>query len=158
MGSLSTVDRGRVVSWGRSVSRGRSVGWNWSGSVGWSGGRGVGWSGDNNWCWGIGRSGSRGIGRLDLSWVDSFTFILNISNISVLISSVGHNLDAGVRKDNTIRTASLVSITGLSVAKVVGVGVTDSILKSILWRNIRINLHRPIGWIGSWGWRSGSVV
>jgi hypothetical protein len=78
------------------------------------------------------------------------TLILDISNITILISSVGHNLGSGIREDDTVRTAGLVSITVLRVSKVVGVGITDSILKSILGRNIRVDLS-TIGWLGSWG-------
>jgi hypothetical protein len=74
-----------------------------------------------SWGWSICGSWGRSIGRLDLSWEDSFTFILDISNISILISSVGHNLGTRVRKDDTVRSAGLVSITALRVSKVVGV-------------------------------------
>ena len=45
------------------------------------------------------------------------------------------------------------------MAKVVGVGVTDSILKGVLGRNISINLNGSIGWLGSrsvsWCWCRG---
>jgi hypothetical protein len=69
----------------------------------------------------ISRCRGRCIRRLDFSGVDSFTFVLDIRNKTVLISSVGHNLGTGVGEGNTVRSAGPVSITALGVSKVVGV-------------------------------------
>jgi hypothetical protein len=74
----------RGISWGWSICWGWGISWSWS--ISW--GRGIGWS----WGWSIGWSWGRGIGGLGLSWEDSFTFVLDISNITVLISCVGDNL------------------------------------------------------------------
>jgi hypothetical protein len=129
-----------------------------------------------SWGWSICGSWGRSIGRLDLSWEDSFTLVLDISNISVLISRVGHNLDAGIGKDNTVRSTGLVSVTALRVSKVVGVRVTDSVLKVVLGRNISIDLSWSIGGLRSisrgrcwsiswcrgvdwfWSWSVGALV
>ena len=102
----------------------------------------IGWS----WGWSIG-------GLRVLSWEDSFTLIFDISNITILISSVGHNLGARVGEDNSVRSTGLVSITALRVSKVVGVRVTHSILKVVLGSNISIHLSWGIGWGRgiSWG-------
>jgi hypothetical protein len=104
---------------GRSWSRSRSVSsdWSWCWSINWSWGwsRSRSRSGSRPVCWSRGRS----IGCLDLSRVDSLTLILDISNITILVSSVGHNLGAGIREDDTVRSASFVSIPVLSMSKVV---------------------------------------
>ena len=112
-------------------------------------GRSVDWS----WGWGISWSWGRGISSLgSLSWEDSLSFIFDISNKSILISSVGHNLCTRVGKGNTVRSAGPVSITALRVSKVVGVGVTHTIFKVVGWGSIRVDL--------SWGisrpWSIGS--
>ena len=116
-------------SWSRPVcrSRGGTIGWDWS------------WS----------------IGRLGLSRENCLTLILDISNITIFISSVGHNLGTGVRKDNTVRSTGPVSITALRVSKVVGVGVTHSILKVVLGSSVSIDLNWSwsIGRFRSWGIR-----
>ena len=103
----------------------------WGGSVSW------------DWCWGRGSS----IGGLDLSGEDSFTLILDIRDKAILISSVGHNLGAGVREVDTVRSTGPVSITALRVSKVVGVGVLDSILKVVLGSCVSIDLN--------WNWSIG---
>ena len=123
-------------------------------------GRSVDWS----WGWGISWSWGRGIGSLgSLSWEDSLSFIFDISNKTILISSVGDNLCTGVGKGNTVRSTGPVSITAFRVSKVVGVGVTHTIFKVVGGGSIRVDLNWSIsrcwgiGW--SWGidWSRGIV-
>merc|ERR1719270_300473 len=93
--------------------------------------------------------------------ISCFTLVLNISNISVLISMVRHNLDAAIRECNTVGTAGGISVTGLRVGKVsIGVVILDSILVSILGRDISISWlvvgrsRLVVGWgrLVCWGW------
>ena len=80
------------------------------------------------------------------------SLILDISNIAILISSVGHNLGARIREDNTVRSRGLVAIPVLIVTKVVGVGVTDRVLKVVSRRDIRVDLSTiSWSWSRSWG-------
>jgi len=72
--------------------------------------------------------------------ISCLTLVLNVSNISVLISMVRHNLDAAIRECNTVGTAGGISVTGLRVGKVsTGVVILDGILVGVLGRDISVS-------------------
>ncbi len=71
--------------------------------------------------------------------VDGFTFISDISNISVLISGVSHNLDTTVRESHSVLARGFVSVSLLRVTVVrVRVLIFDSVLKGVFGGNIVI--------------------
>jgi len=74
-------------------------------------------------------------------WVDSSSFIGNISNIaSIAISLVGNMLGTAIRKSNRVRSLSIAStITGLSSVEVgVGVVISNSVGVSVGGGLIRV--------------------
>jgi len=75
-------------------------------------------------------------------WVDSSSFIGNISNIaSIAISLVGNMLGTAIRKSNRVRSLSIAStITGLSSVEVgVGVVISNSVGVSVGGWLIRVS-------------------
>merc|ERR1712156_833785 len=111
----------------------RLVGWWWgSWLVSWRWGRLVGWL------------------RLVLGGL-GLSLVLHISNITILISMVGDNLDTAIGKGNAVGSAGGIAITGLAVAKVsTGVVILDGILICVLWWHWGRLVVRS-GLIG-WGW------
>lgn len=111
------VDRGMVVSgggfvvnWGRVVSGfgGRFV-------VNWGRGRLV-----RSWVrGGLVRSWVRGgfVTSSRFIWVGCFTFVFDISNITIGTSSVGHNLDTAIGKIDTVFTSGVIVISGFSLGE-----------------------------------------
>ena len=82
------------------------------------------------WCM-VSRLGSM-IGRLIL-WVNSFSFIRNISNITIFISGVGYHLNATIRKINSVWARNFVTRSFLTVSVFrLGVIIFNCVCKSIL--------------------------
>ena len=109
-------------------------------SLGRSGLVGGGWLVGRSWGWLVGWS------RCGVVWLGlvfgilGLTLIFHISNISILISGVSHNLDTAIRKVHTVGTAGGISVTGLRVGKVsTGVVILDSILIGVLGRDISVS-------------------
>merc|ERR1712243_339376 len=75
-------------------------------------------------------------------WVDSSSFISNISNISfIAISLVVHMLDTSIRKGNRVRSFSIaITITGLgSIESSLGVVISNSVGVSVRRRLIGVS-------------------
>jgi hypothetical protein len=73
------------------------------------------WGSNNNWGWGI-RSWSWGI-----SWgssIDGLSRILDISNITIAISSVGDSLETTIGKVDVVFSVGVVTFTSLAGSKV----------------------------------------
>ena len=69
----------------------------------------------------------------------SFTFVFDISDITVGISGVGHDLDTTVGKVDSVRSLGVVSVAGFSGLEVsVAVSVLDSVVVSVLGRDIGV--------------------
>ena len=83
--------------------------------------------------------GSRLVSGLVLG-VLSLTFVFDISDKSVSVSGVGHNLDTAVGKVDSVRSLGVVSVTGFAGFKVsVGVSIGNTILILVLGRNIGVS-------------------
>ena len=86
----------------------------------------------------------------------SFTFVFDISDITVSVSGVSHDLDATVGKVDSVRSLGVVSITRLFGGEVgVAVVVSDGISVLVLGRDIGVG-----GFVvcGGRGVRRGGVV
>ena len=107
------VDRGMVVSgggfvvnWGRVVSGfgGRFVNWGRGGFV-------------RSWVRGGLVSGFGGGFVSWLFWVGSFTFVFDISDITIGSSRVRHNLDTAIGKIDTVFTSGIIVVSGFSLGE-----------------------------------------
>merc|ERR1719510_76856 len=68
--------------------------------------------------------------------VDSFSFVGYIGDVSILVGGVGHHLDAAVRKSDSVRAGSFVSVSCLGMTKIgAAVIILDGIVKSVFWGN-----------------------
>ena len=86
----------------------------------------------------------------------SFTFVFDISDITVGVSGVSHDLDATVGKVDSVRSLGVVSITRLFGGEVgVAVVISDGISVLVLGRDIGVG-----GFVvcGGRGVRGGGVV
>merc|ERR1719145_521305 len=91
---------------------------------------------------GISRDNRSSLVRSRSIWVDSCTFISDISDISsISIGLVVHVLDAAIRKSNRVGTLSIaIAITSLSSIEVrVGVVISNGICVGVGRRHIRIS-------------------
>jgi hypothetical protein len=89
----------RSISWGWRRRSCSCRGWRWSCCgcrwlVGWH----IGW----NWCWLVCWGRCWSIRRLDILRILGNSFIANISNIPIAISTILHNLGATIRKSNGV--------------------------------------------------------
>ena len=81
------------------------------------------------------------------------TLVLNISDISVLVSGVGDNLDTTVGKVDTVFSSSVIVITALLLAENWSVsGIVYSIFVVVHWGKDGLSSIRSRGGVvGSWG-------
>ena len=81
----------------------------------------------------------------------SFTFVFDISDITVSISGIGHNLDTTVGKVDSVRSLGVVTITSFAGFEVsIRVIILDSVVVLVLGRNIGVS-----GFMVSSGFVSG---
>merc|ERR1719343_1955440 len=101
---------------------------------------------------GISRDNRSSLVRSRSIWVDSCTFISNISNISsVVISFVVHILDTTIRKSNRVGTLSItIAITSLSSIEV-GVRVVIS-------NSIGVGVGRGLIWVGNGSFHNRGMI
>ena len=68
-----------------------------------------------------------------------FTFVFDISDITVGVSGIGDDLDTTVGKVDSVRSLGVVSVAGFSGLEVsVAVSVLDSVVVSVLGRDIGV--------------------
>ena len=109
-----------VRSWGRSVD---------------------GCWGIRSWgiCWGWGISWGCSIGGLSR--------VLDISNISIAISSVGNSLETAIRKVDMVFSIGVVTFTGFTSSKVdTTVSIIDTVVVVVGWDGVRVGRLSTISW------------
>ena len=91
----------------------------------------------------------------DVLRVLCFTFVFDVSGVSVFVSSVGDDLSAAIGKSHTVRSSNDVTISVLLVIEIVvsffilnivaeAVGLRDNSLKITNSRSIILRLRRSI--------------
>ena len=133
---LSTVWGWSVWSWPVwsrcwSVDWGRGINWGWG--ICW------GWSWGISWGWG--------------SSIDGLSRVLDISNITIAISSVGNSLKATIGKVNMVFTIGVVSVTSLRGSQLnSAVLVRHSIVVVVCWDSVWVSRLSTISWSWGVGW------
>merc|ERR1719288_359516 len=124
---------GFVVYWGWLVS------WSWGWFVSWFWGWFVCWG----WVWGL------LVWGWFVFWVGSFSFVFDISDITVWASRVGDDLDTAIGKVYTVFSLGVVVVSVFVVGEnSSGISVTDSVLEVVDWSS---------NWFMVWSWSWGMV-
>jgi hypothetical protein len=127
-----------VVNWGRD----RFVCWGWEWLIGWG------------WEWFVCGFWGRFVRGL-VFWVDGFSFVSNVGNISIWSSRVGDNLDTAIWKVYTVFTLGIVVISVFAMGK--GWSISSSVIYAIsevvYWSSNRLDIW---GWSMVWCWSSRS--
>ena len=85
-------------------------------------------------------------------WVLSFTFVFDISDITVSVSGVSDDLDATVGKVDTVFSSGVIVITALLLAENWSVsGIVYSIFVIVHWGKDGLIIRSRGGVVGSWG-------
>ena len=134
------VDSWFVVNWGGFVVYwGWLVSWSWGWFVSWFWGWFVCWG----WVWGL------LVWGWFVFWVGSFSFVFDISDITVWASRVGDDLDTAIGKVYTVFSLGVVVVSVFVVGEnSSGISVTDSVLEVVYWSS---------NWFMVWSWSWGMV-